>query len=253
MGGSVLSNNGGNLLGNNGGNLISNNGGSYRLANAVAEPDALIADVDVVLLDATGAVVKTPDGRELRTRTDASGRYTFTDPLPAYHIVVQAGRSPQQAAVSRIVAGGVKEANLDVATTLVAGYVLEKYVKTQPEPQTTLNRLPASVEAETVAIAAAAAANLGAVQLTPTAVANSLEALRKLDTNLDNQLEVVRKLLIVAGLSDLGEGQPGLQVTLPGIQHVLQAVDGNVNAFSIGGASTGPSKTSARSALGTEP
>jgi hypothetical protein len=236
MGGSIVGNNSGGLIGNNGGGIISDQGGGllgdrvggYVLAQAAPEAEALVANVEVVLLDATGAVVRTADGRELRTRTDSNGRYTFTDPMPPYHVVLQAGRSAQQATLQRIIAAGVKEGDMTVPTTMVAAYVLEKFVKPQKDPQATLNRLPAPVEAETVAIAATAAANAGAVTLTQAAVAASVEALRKQDTRLDGQLEVVKKLLIVAGLSDLGEGLPGLQVPMPDVQHVLEAPDGTL-------------------------
>ncbi|MEB3221853.1 MAG: hypothetical protein VKS61_07205 [Candidatus Sericytochromatia bacterium] len=233
MGGSIVANNGGGLIGDAGGSLISDRGSGYRLRQASAEPEALVANVEVAVLDATGAVVKTADGRELRTRTDAEGRYAFTEPLPAHHVVVQAGRSAQQAALTRIIASGVREADLSVPTTLVAGYVLERFVRPQQDPQATLNRLPAPIEAETVAITASAAANLGAVTLTQAAVAASVEALRRQDAKLDGQLEVVKKLLIVAGLSNLGEGLPGREVTLPDVRHVLEAPDGTlvINAF----------------------
>ncbi|MEB3330474.1 MAG: hypothetical protein VKQ33_14710 [Candidatus Sericytochromatia bacterium] len=228
MGGAIVSNNGGGIVSNNGGGLLGERVAGYRLGQAPPEAEALVANVEVAVLDATGAIVRAPDGRELRTRTDATGRYTFTAPLPAHHVVVQAGRSAQQAALQRIIAAGVREGDMTVPTTLVAAYVLEKFVKPQPDPQATLDRLPAPVEAETVAIAATAAANLSAVTLTQAAAAASVEALRKQDSRLDGQMEVVKKLLIVAGLSDLGEGLPGLRVPMPDAQHVLEAPDGTL-------------------------
>ena len=227
-GAGVVSNNGGNIIANNGGGIIANNGSGYLLAQNSDGAEVPLEGAPVSLVDGNGAAVVGPDGKPVMALTDAAGRYAFSGMRPGIHLVVRADL-PTVGALARIVAPGVADAPLDVASTLSATYILDKFVATQADKQATLNRLPAEVEAETVAIAKAATAgdapttSLGRAELVA-----RLDALRATNAGLDAQLEKVKQLLIVAGGSNLGAGELATEVALKRFETIWPNADGSV-------------------------
>ncbi len=224
-GGGLIANNGGNIIANNGGGLVSNNGGGYRLRALEQVP---LVGVPITLVDGNGQPLVGPDGKPVMTVTDAEGRYAFAGVRPGRHLVVRA-ELPTVGALTRIVAPTVADAPLDLASTLATTYILDKFVATQADRQATLDRLPADVEAETVLIAGAAAANdAPPVSLVNAEIVARVDALRARDTSLDAQMEKVKKLLIVAGVSNLGAGEIATEVALKPFKTIWPLADGRV-------------------------
>lgn len=237
-GGSVVSNNGagfisdqgGGFISDQGGGLISDKGGAYNLLASkryglAATTDLLpFAGARVTLYTAAGKPVLGPDGKPLFTFTDAAGRYAFTAPLPANNLVATIGLSPTLGRLSAIVPGALGagaaargSVPIDLVSSLTTGYILEQYVKGQPEPITTLDRLPADVEAETRAKASASFASgttAAPTSLSPAAVVALVDGLRGQDASFNAQMDKVKALLIVAGQADFGNGLAATRVAL---------------------------------------
>ncbi|MDB5100186.1 MAG: hypothetical protein JWM80_4607 [Cyanobacteria bacterium RYN_339] len=216
-GGGVLSNNGASIISDNGGGIVSNNGGSYRLS---AAPTQLpVERASVSLVDAAGKVVAT-------AITDAQGRYSFPS-VPADHNYLLTATLGKAGTLQAIVPPGSKTVDTDLFSTLTTGYILDQYVNIQADRVKVLDKLPADVEAKTRATAEAAFTALPDA-LTTAKVVAAVNDLRKANQAFDRQMEAVKKLLIVAGQSDLGNGQPALEVDLPRVLRLLTAPDGTL-------------------------
>jgi hypothetical protein len=219
------------LLSDQGGSLVGDGAGRYRLAQA-ALVQTPVAFARVALVDAAGQPVRGPDGTPFVTETDAQGAYAFSVALPPQHVVVTVTPKGGAGALSRVVAPGVPAADVEYASTLVTAYVLDRFVRTQPDPQATLNKLPAAVEAETVAIAArAAAGSVPAVSLEASRLVSAADTLRQRDVAFGTQLEVVQKILISAGVSNLGTGLPATEVYMRRLFASDVAADGTLYTY----------------------
>ncbi|MEB3329714.1 MAG: hypothetical protein VKQ33_10825 [Candidatus Sericytochromatia bacterium] len=233
----LLSDQGGTLLSDQGGTLLSDQGGAlraptgrFRLAQGGALVQVPLSKARVELRDATGAPVLDDAGSPLVTQTDATGAFEFDAALPARNLVVVAplagGVGAIRAVATRDARGQVLEA--DLFSTLTATYILGKFVAPQTDQQRTLDRLPGEVAAETRdKVAAALPGDARPVSLTTDAVLQEVDALRAGNEALDAQLRHVERLL-VAGLSNLGEGLPALQVPLSGPHRLVALSDGTL-------------------------
>jgi hypothetical protein len=229
-GGGIISNNGSGIIANNGGSIIANNGGGYHLLALEQLP---VAQAVVRLLDAAGNPIPGPDGRPLVTKTDAQGGYGFAATLPNQTVLVEVALDPGKGNLRAIAprdAGAKRTVDLELVSTLTTAYILDQYVKGQPDPIKTLEKLPGAVEAQTRKLAGEAFAASG--QAAPSTLATdkvveTVTALRSKAPAFNAQMETVKKLLIAAGLSDLGNGQPALDVFLDPIQQVIAAPDGS--------------------------
>ena len=224
----IVSNNGGALISDRGGGVVSDQGGAYRLAQAPAQVP--LGGFEVRLLDAAGAPVIV-DGKPLTATTDAGGRYAFQAALPARNLIVEIGLGADRGMVRAIApreGGDRRTADVDLVSTLTTGYIMSRYVRPQPDPLATLEKLPADVEATTRARAASAVAAAGTspARLQDADVVATLDALRREDAALDRQLEVVRQLLVVAGASELGDGLPATAVTIKHVDDLVMTPDG---------------------------
>ncbi|MEB3204360.1 MAG: hypothetical protein VKP57_06630 [Candidatus Sericytochromatia bacterium] len=196
-----------------------------------------MANVRVALVDARGATLTDGVGVALVTRTDATGRYTLPRPpegRPARLLVGDSG----DAAFSRLVAADLAsssstEADVDLGSTLVARYCLEQYVSDQPDPEAALARVPAAIEADTVARTRAVVADAADLlaertSLDPRTVALAVDRLQTRHEAVKTGFETLRKLLVVAGLSNLGDGEPATRVALSEVRDLLEAPDGGL-------------------------
>jgi hypothetical protein len=246
-GAGVISNNSGSLSGvvrapaslisNNGGGIISNNSGGYRvrsfrLLSTVSE--VAVAKAKVTLLDAEGKQLLGTDGKPIVTETDAQGHYSFKGILPANNLlvaVVLAGDKGTLKAIAPKGGGDTRKADLNLISTLTTGYILNQYVNTQANRQSTLDKLPPSVESETRAKAATAFNESGASvpdKLTDASVVQTVTTMRQKSEVFNAQMEDVKKLLIAAGQSDLGSGRPALEVSFDWVNHLLLDASGKL-------------------------
>ncbi|MFP5502652.1 MAG: hypothetical protein ACLGIN_09185, partial [Candidatus Sericytochromatia bacterium] len=217
-GGQIIANNAGSLIGkvkapatlisDKGMGLVSDKGLGYRVL-AIAQQPA--PGVKVSLLHADGSPVKGEDGKPLEAVTDAEGAYAFDYRGNTANMLIQAHLSDEKgdlvALLPKDAGAGPRTVDLDLTSTLVMRYVLKQYVQGDA---TVLDKLPAGVEAETRRAMAAAVASTGfepPEDLAPERLVGAVEKLRTQDAGIDAQLEAVRKLL-VAGVSDQGNGQP---------------------------------------------
>lgn len=238
----LVSNNGGAVLANGGASLVANNGAGliskakYGLRALATTP---LAGATVRVLDATGRPVAGPDGAPLVATTDADGRFAFDASLPAGNVVLDVGVSSGTGAADealRAIAppapapAAAREVAIDVPSTLVAGYVLDRLVRAQPDPQRTLDRLDPALEAETRAHARSAleASGVGLGAYTAPSVLTAVESLRRSSRAFDDQLAAVRRRLVVAGQLDLGAGRPALDVVLGYTDMLAARPDGSL-------------------------
>ena len=214
----LLSDQGTGLVSNNGGSLISDQG--TGLASRAAY--ALRATVEE--RPYAGATVRLQDakGHDLATATtDAEGRYRFDGDLPrqnlVLHVDLPAGAGAMRGVAARK-AAEVKAVDVDLVSTLATTYILDRYVATQAiDAQTTLDKLPPEVEAETRRVTgeALSAGSVAAFPaLTPIAIVTAIEALRKAAPALDAQLELVKRLLVVGAISAAITDGPALEAQL---------------------------------------
>jgi sugar lactone lactonase YvrE len=181
------------LLASNG--VVANNGGSFRVGDQ--QP---VAGATVRLLDAAGNAVLV-DGKPLAATTGSDGSYAFEGTLPARNLVVAVSLPAGKGSVQAIAPKSTASVDVDLISSLTAGYILDQYVKGDP---LVLDKLPADVERDTraktrTAFETAAAAVPDA--LTPQRVVAAVDALRQQDHGLDDQMETVRKLLVVGNTS----------------------------------------------------
>jgi sugar lactone lactonase YvrE len=236
-GGGIVSNNGGGVVSNNGAGVVSNNGAGltgrsgYALLAALQQVPLPRARVEVV--DAAGKPVAGPDGRALVTNTDAQGHYAFAGVVPKHNWIVRVPLADGSGAFEAIAPPTQTAAvDVDLISTLTTRYILDRYVASQTlDPTLTLDKLPADVEAATRAKAKAALASGTAAvpdALTPRKVDATVEQLREQDPSLDQQLDAVRKLLVVAGLSDLGNGELATAVPLRFVSSLMTGPGGTL-------------------------
>lgn len=232
-GAGIVANNGGGVIANNGGGIVSNDGGSpvgktSRRLLAIDEP--AVAGLLVTVIDAGGKPVLDAGGKPLATTTDATGHYRFKDFKPPHNVLLSVDLHAKGSLLA-IAPKDATSSDLDLVSTLTTGYILDQYVKPQQaDPTTTLDKLPAEVEATTRAKAATALAADGSVppRLTPADIDPAMDALRHHSQDLDQQLDTVKKLLVAAGQSDLGSGRLGTDVTLGDIHGLVLAPDGSL-------------------------
>jgi hypothetical protein len=260
-GGGLITNGGGNLVTNGGNNIISHNGAgavATTIGGRVTAPSTLLSNngagaisagsgnyralqagetayggAKVFLLDAAAKPILGKDGQPAYALTDAQGRYGFTGALPEasnYLLAVQLpGEKGQLGAIAP--SGPTRTADVSLVSTLTTGYIVSQYVRGQADPQATLDKLPATVEAVTRERATAALAG-GTVAvpeaLTTDRVVETVTALREALPAFDDQMEDVRRLLVAAGQLNLGEGQPALEVALPLIRGLMPTADGGL-------------------------
>jgi hypothetical protein len=232
-GGGVISNGGAGLISQNGGRLISDMGASYRLQEATAP--VAVAGALVVLVDAAGEPVLDAGGRPYTAKTDAQGRYAFVQ-APSDRALVVVCQLPGQAAQAAALAPRTtREANMDVASTVMSAYVLERFARTQADPQASLERLPVELEARTrTATGAAVAAGQAPAELGKDAAVAFLEGLRQREAGLDALYEEVRRVMVVAGQSDLGAGQDATQARFTKLVGVARGTDGTWHMMDAG-------------------
>ncbi len=242
-GGAIISNNGAGLIGkvkapaslisDKGGAIVSNNGAGYRL-QAAPLAQVPVPDARVVVLDAGGRPLTGPDGQPLEGRTAADGTVRFDGFVPARHAILRVELPGARGFLQAVVpAGGEarREVEVELFSTLVTTYIQERFVRLQADPQATLDKLPADVEAETRAKAAAAFAGgrvAVPVVISPARAVEAVTRLRTDDPTFDAQMEHVRELLVAAGQADMGSGRPALEVSLGQVEGVLAAPDGGL-------------------------
>lgn len=220
--GQLISNNGGTLISNNGGAIISDHGAGLRiLAQAPVPAKALaenpLADANIELLDAEGRLLASADGKALRVRTDAQGRYSLDAKLPQEGLVLRVRLYTGGQLLALLPRDRQAEGRLDLDTnqSLGAAYVLRRYLSGLPEGSkvSALAKLPAA-EASGLAQALAQARGVpqGVPDYQPEAQEATTEALRQKDGVLATRLEGIRALLL-AGVG-VGDGQRARTATL---------------------------------------
>ncbi|MEB3220562.1 MAG: hypothetical protein VKS61_00650 [Candidatus Sericytochromatia bacterium] len=233
----LVGNNGGRMVGNNGGTVTALGGGwlePRRLGGArrllAAEP---VAGVTVVVVDAAGHWVPDAEGRPYTAKTDAQGAFTFARTPTGVNLLLQVLGLPAAAgtptaflpAVAATTGQAARKVDVDAVSSLTMGYIASKFVKGN---QAVLNKLPGDVEADTRRkLAQAAGAELAVSSLAAPEVVASVDALRAKDATLDAQVRYVERLL-VAGLSNLGEGLPATEVALASPHRIAVRPDGEV-------------------------
>ncbi|MEB3327957.1 MAG: hypothetical protein VKQ33_01860 [Candidatus Sericytochromatia bacterium] len=221
----------GGLLGNHGGGLVSNNGAGllagqrYGLAQGEGLAQVPVASSPVALVDARGEPLRDRDGKPYVTTTNAEGRFAFRA-VPADQAVVivcqAAGQATQAAA---LVPRTVQTADLDLASTVMSAYVLERFARTQPDPQASLERLPAELEVQ-ARQATGRALTAAPERLDVATAIGVVEALRSREASLDALYEEVRRAMVVAGQSDLGAGELATRARFARLTGMAVAPDG---------------------------
>lgn len=220
----LVSDQGGGVIGNNGGRIVSDQGSGYRLLAAGEIP---FAGISVALQHADGTPLVDAKGTRISGVTQADGSYRLPYTGSEKHLVIAAtlpaGRGTMLALLPR---GAITDIapvaiELDLASTLTMGYILGRYVQTQPDPLSVLERLPPALEAETRGIVATAAATTAPPSvLTSSAIVDVVERLRSQSEKVDAQLVTVRQVLL-AGLSDQGAGQAADAIEMDGVDLAL--------------------------------
>lgn len=235
-GGGLISNNAGSLTGvvRSLGSLISNNSGNYR---TTAGEEIVLAGVQVRLLDAGGRSLLDANGESIVTTTNAAGQYQFEGILPVRNLLLgvelpgdngmMLAIAPKDGPVRRV-------ADVTVVSTLTTAYILDQFVKGQADPQSTLDKLPVTMEADLRAKAGTAVSLLSTpvTSLATPEVVKTVNLMRRQDETFDTSLEDVRKVLIAAGQSELGNGLPGTRVMLFDLRDLACTADGRLYACS---------------------
>ncbi|HEY9720978.1 MAG TPA: hypothetical protein V6D47_03140 [Oscillatoriaceae cyanobacterium] len=167
-----------------------------------------VPNVTVSLYNAAGKALTDADGHALTTKTDASGRYTFTASLPPQAFVVKAAlQSGDLAAI--VAADGPRQVDINLASTLVADWVLADCVQAQVSAAgTVLNKLPASTLADALALAKTALKSGSTGEPTDLAdatVLGTVQGLASENKAFNDELSQIHALLVPAGV-DLGTG-----------------------------------------------
>ncbi len=258
----LIGNNSGGLIGNNSGGLISNNagglvgyGGGYarsfvaldagdrrfgtvptvqmrqseprrHLLQAGAEP---VGGVTLVIVDAARRWVPDENGAPYLATTNAEGQYRFErTPTGRSFLLEVAGQAPGAGTAMAYLPdapdGKARSVTLDAISTMTMTYITQRYVKGN---QATLEKLPGEVEAVTRAKLASSVDSFKLENLLPDTLVEAVETARSANGAFNNQMRYVESLL-VAGLSNLGEGLPALNVSLASPHRLLALPDGNL-------------------------
>ncbi|MEB3223251.1 MAG: hypothetical protein VKS61_14340 [Candidatus Sericytochromatia bacterium] len=239
-GSGLIGNHSGGLIGNHSAGLVTNNGSTllgtqrFQLAQGQAVAQAPLASSPIALVGADGEPLRDAAGRPYLTTTDAEGRYAFPA-IPTDRAVVvvcqAAGKATQAAA---LVPRTVQTADLDLASTVMSAYVLERFARTQPDPQASLERLPADLEARAREATRQALTAAPERLDVPTAI-RVVEELRGREAGVNTLYEEVRKAMVVAGQSDLGAGELATQARFAKLVGAALAPDGTRHVMDGGG------------------
>jgi hypothetical protein len=237
-GAGLVSDRGGGVISDQGGGLVSNNGGSAILPTRYhlrALEEVPVRGARVTLLTADGKPVLGPDGAPVVALTGPDGGYAFDAALPGRHLVVEVRHPSGGEAVTAIAppqVGGRAAVDVNLVSTLVSGYILDQFVRTQPDPVTTLAKLPADQEQRTRDAARDALMKVATpTDLAPATVVRAVQALRSNDVAFNGQMEVVKQLLLAAGQSDFGNGLPATTVALGQVHGVVPTAGGSVYLY----------------------
>jgi DNA-binding beta-propeller fold protein YncE len=183
-------------------------------------------------VDANGKPVLDDGGKVYQVTSDADGNYRFERTPRGANLIVRVelpeSVGPMLAYLPTAAAGAARTADVNGASTLVMGYILEKFVKQQENPQATLQKLTPEAEAETRTRAANAIGDeLPAKGFKADALVPAVDELRARDAGFDAQVKVVEKML-VAGLADVGEDQLGTDVGLAYPRSLAYLSDGSL-------------------------
>ncbi|MDB5096460.1 MAG: hypothetical protein JWM80_881 [Cyanobacteria bacterium RYN_339] len=228
---------GGGLVTNNGGNIVSDHGGG--IVGVVRAPAGLAArrllalqeqavgGVTVALQSADGKPVLDASGKEVTSTTKPDGSYALVFGGNAHNLVVAAtlpgGKGNAVAFVPKGVGDKPVTVDLDSASTYALGYILQQYVRVQPEPVAVLDKLPAEVAQDTRAKTAVALGSAAVPDgFSPEKVVAAVESLRRLAPAVNQQMDYVRSLLF-AGLSNQGIGRSVTDVELDPLGLALSA------------------------------
>ncbi|MEB3236361.1 MAG: hypothetical protein VKO64_01890 [Candidatus Sericytochromatia bacterium] len=236
LGGTLVANNAAGLVGNHAGGLATAPNPRRRTQTGSLAQQPL-AGVRVALVDVRGNPVLDTDGSAVTARTDATGRYTLARPAENRPARLLVGED-QSTAFARLVAADLNSvssisADVDISTTLVARYCLDQYLSDQPAPEAALARMPASIEADAVARTQAVIADTADLladksRLDSRTVVEAVWRLQARHETVKTGFETLRKLLVVAGLSNLGDGEPATRVALSDVRDMLTAPDGGL-------------------------
>ena len=222
-GGAVVANNGGGLVANNGGGVIANNGGAFRVLQAASKPgESLLADAVIEVYDAAGQILTDVQGRPLSATSDQQGNYRLSAVLPGENLIVRvrlSAKLPGAAAGGELSAivprdgGATREVAIDTAATLGAAYVLSQFVRSQPDPRATFDKLPGS---EAARLRADLEAATGFIDRSPAYTSAAMVALtdmlRAKAPAVDKTLDAIKALLL--GQANLGAGRKATDVPL---------------------------------------
>jgi sugar lactone lactonase YvrE len=159
----------------------------------------------VALVDAAGHPLLDGDGKPLTAVSDDNGVYAFRS-HPAVPAILQVQLPGDAGRLQAFCPDTASQVDLDGPSTLVVGYVLERYVKGDAG---TLAKLPEGLEAHAReqaerSLASGAAAVPDA--LTPARVAATVQDLRKRDAGFDFAMEQIQRALEVGGSAAVTDG-----------------------------------------------
>ncbi|MDB5098451.1 MAG: hypothetical protein JWM80_2872 [Cyanobacteria bacterium RYN_339] len=233
---SLVANNGSNLVVNaagsvisdHGAGIVSNNGSGYRLQGLAEKP---LAGFKVAIVDGGGVAVLDDAGKPYEAVTGADGSYAFQKVPGGANLVLRVDIPGTQGAMtSYLPAGGAaaRQVDIDGVSTLVLGYIIQRFVASQANPGAVLQKLPGDVETETRRRAEKALdPNLALTTLAPAKIVEAVDGLRRKDADLDSQLTLVEHLLVVGGVASLTDGD-ALQAQFYAPAGVVSDAAGNV-------------------------
>lgn len=212
-GGGLIANNGGGVIANNGSSLISDKGAAFTLKQAVPAAEALLADAQIYVTDAAGRALTDAAGKPIMARTDASGAYRLDATLPAEGVLLKIRLWNGGELTAMLPRGAKGDQPIDTASSLGAAYVLGEYILTQPDPQSTFDKLP---EAEAARLRRELDAARVFLDALPTYEPGKLQALtatlRTKAPAVDQALTEIKALLV--GQANLGSGKRATDVPL---------------------------------------
>jgi sugar lactone lactonase YvrE len=210
----IISDHAAGVISNNSGAIVANHAAGYRALAADALATFALADADVTFTDAAGKPLVGPNGKPLVARTDASGAYALPDGLPPGNAVahVKLFNGGELAGLVVPSGKGPEVLDLDLASTLGARYVLDRFVKGDQAvlaklPRAEADRLRQQLDVVRQDLAAAPS-------YAPAQLLAATEALRTKEPAVNQAIEDVRALLL--GQSKLGAGLAGSVVPLAG-------------------------------------
>ena len=229
-GGAIISNNTGSLVANNAGNIVSDAGGAWRLLATAPKGEAALAEAQVRLFDATGALLVDEHGKPLTATSDGHGSYQLQAVLPKDNLVLRVALGKGSALAggeltAMVVPGaGQQEVPIDTASSLGAAYVLGQYVQGS---QQVYDKLPASEAVRLHGDLDAARALLTSVpHYEPAALSALTETLRGENKAVDKTLGEIKALLL--GQANLGDGRKADTVALYNVKGLTPTADGGL-------------------------